>query len=384
MVIYLLFLFLLFVSFWNIRPYGELSYDIQLIILLVYQLWGCYIYRKRPKIRIKGQYKYLCWVATGIILSMIPAYLFFGQSIIQSFITYRTQFLLCTILTLLYISPRIEDIIKSLFIFSLILLIANVLMSKNISMFVIKESTLERIMNSGDSVKLVGGVEYVTIPLFYYLQKIKDNFNLSNFIKAMFLLFVIFTVQNRSTLFPAALFTLYTLFFIRSKYKLLIWITCAILIIAFITQNSVLINELLDETTTQLNDNDYNRNKAWLYFIFSYSPNWVCYILGNGFISAKTSNIMASLMEMGIFNADVGFIGYWNHFGIIPIIAIITMYVKVLKNKYFPYFVKLIVFFSIICSLTVLYYGEDVKIAHFAIFYYLFIYYTHKKQKQII
>ena len=85
-------------------------------------------------------------------------------------------------------------------------------------------------------------------------------------------------------------------------------------------------------------------------------------------------------MEEGIYNSDVGFIGYWNQFGIIPVVAIFTMYFSVLKkrNKY-PFFMKLVVVYSIICGMTTIYYGASVKIMHLVLFYYLFYYYNKKQ-----
>ena len=384
MVIYLLFLYLLFVNFWEIKPIGYFSEDVQLILIVSYLLFGCFIYRKRPRIRMKGKYNYLKWIFIGILLSMISAYIFYGQPITQSIITYRTQYLIFTIPALFVISPRIEDIIRSLFIFSFFLLGANLLVKLNHNLFVMSEYKLDYIAKVGnyDSLTRVAGIEYITIPLFYYLQRIKEKFTAETFVKVLFLLFVVFIVQNRSTLFPAILFSLYTFIFIKSKYKPLIWIAISIIGVVFIIHYHDVFATIFEETTEELGDQDYNRNKAWNYFIYMYSPHWLCYILGNGFLSAHYSPIMQLLMEEGIYNSDVGFIGYWNQFGVIPVITIFTMYLSVLKGKNsYPFLMKLIVIYSIICGLTTIYYGQDVKILHLALFYYLFYYFKKNKPK---
>lgn len=378
MVIYLLFLYLLFANFWEIKPIGNLSENIQLVLIVSYLLFGCFIYRKRARIRIKGKYNYLKWIFIGILLSMVPAYIYYGQPITQSLITYRTQYLIFTIPALFVISPRIEDVIKSLFIFSFFLLGANLLVKLNHNLFVMSEHKLDYIAKVGnyDSLTRVAGIEYITIPLFYYLQRIKERFTIDNLVKVLFLLFVIFVVENRSTLFPAILFSLYTFIFIKSKYKPLIWIAISIIGVVFIIHYYDVFATLIEETSEELGDQDYNRNKAWNYFLYMFSPHWLCYILGNGYLSAHYSATMMLLMEEGIYNSDVGFIGYWNQFGIIPVIAIFIMYISVLKkNNKFPFFMKLIVVYSIICGLTTIYYGQDVKIIHLALFYYLFYYY---------
>ena len=94
MVYYLLFLYLLFVNFWEIKPMGNFSEDMQLLLIASYLVFGCIKYRKRPRINIDGKYNYLRWILIGIILSMIPAYIFYGQPILQSIITYRVQYLI--------------------------------------------------------------------------------------------------------------------------------------------------------------------------------------------------------------------------------------------------------------------------------------------------
>lgn len=384
MIKYLLFLYLLFVNFWNIKPFGNFSEDIQLVSIAAYLIFGCIKYRSRPQISFVGKYNYLKWIFIGILLSMIPAYLFYGQPITQSLLTYRTQYLIFTIPALFVISPRLEEIVKSLFVFSFLLLGVNLLVKFDHSLFVISETKIDFLSTTGElnTLTRVAGVEYITIPLFYYLQQIKNKFNTKSFFRVLFLLFVIFIVENRSTLFPTILFTLYTFIFIKSKYKPIILVVISAIGVLFVIHYFNVLTFLIEQTTEELGNQDYNRNKAWNYFLYMFSPHWLCYILGNGFLSAHYSPIMRLLMEEGIYNSDVGFIGYWNQFGIIPVIAIFTMYFSVLKSKNsYPFQMKLFVIYSIICGLTTIYYGQDVKILHLVLFYYLFYYF--KKHKQI-
>ena len=376
-------LLLLFVNFWGIKPFGLLTNDQQLIVLLIYLLYGCYKYRKRKQIRICNKYLYLKWIVLSILLSMIPAFLFYNQSIIQSIITYRTQFLLpCTIITMFVISPKLEEIMKALLMFSAILLGANILKKVNPNLFVISDEVIERVLRGDMSaLNVVIGVEYITILLFYYLQKIKEKFTLNDFYKSLFCFLVIFMTENRSSIFPAAVFMIYTFAFVRSKYKVFIWIMCAFIVVTFTVQNVEVITSLLDETTAQLDDEDYNRNKALMMYLWGFNPHWLCYILGNGFLSAHSSRIMQTMMDNGVYNSDVGFIGYWNQFGLIPIIAMFMMYVKTLRSKIFPYFMKLIVAFSVVCGVTIIYYGMKHTMMHFVLFYYLFFYFTERQMR---
>lgn len=380
MVKYLLFLYLLYVNFWDIKPIGNISDDVQLIAIAAYLIFGCIKYKKRPRIQISGKYNYLKWILIGILLSMIPAYIFYGQPITQSLVTYREQYLIFTIPALFVISPRLEEIIKSLFMFSVILLGANLLIRYNHNLFVLKDTLVNRIalMGGEEDLTQVAGIEYISIPLFYYLQQIKDKFNTKLSFRVLFLLFVIFIVGNRSTLFPTILFSLYTFVFIKSKYKPIIWIAISVIVILFVMNNLDVFTSIIEQTTEELGDQDYNRNKAWNYFIYMYSPHWLCYILGNGYLSAHYSPTMQLLMEEGIFNSDVGFIGYWNQFGIIPVIVYLIMYIKTLKNKRFPLYIKYMSLFALMGIMTLSYYAQNVQMLYFMIFYYL--YYLNKSQ----
>lgn len=386
MVIYLLFLACLYVKFWDIIPFGNISQDTQLVIILLYLVFGCFFFKKR-KFVAPHKYRYLKWIFAGILLSMLPAYLFYGQSFFQSIITYRVHVLLLTIVVLFRISPKLEDIIQALYYFAILMLLVEIIMPLYPSLFIISEKKLNYAYVSGDmsSLKTIVGIEYLTIPMFYYLQKIKENFSINKFFRIIILFAVFLLAENRSNLFPVMLFMLYTFFHIRSKYKPVI--LCGLLLgcVAFLLSQKDLFLSLYDESIMQINDTDYNRNKAYAYYLFYACPNFLCYILGNGRISIHHNPMVANLMEEGIYNGDVGFIGYWNEFGLIPVICMFVMFYKTLVSKKMPYFMKLFALQILICGLTVSYFGSDDKIFQFVLFYYLFFYYQrHHYEKSSV
>ena len=385
MVIYLLLLACLFVKFWNIIPFGNITQDTQLVCILLYLVFGCFFFKKR-KFVVPYKYRYLKWIYAGILLSMLPAYLFYDQPFFQSIITYRVNILLLTIVTLFRISPKLEDIIQALFYFSILMLLVEIIMPLYPSLFIISEKKLDYAYATGDmsSLKAIAGIGYVCIPMFYYLQKIKENFSFNTFLRIIVLFAVFLLAENRSNLFPVILFTLYTFLHVRSKHKPVI--ICGLLLVCavfFIYQIELFLG-LYEESITQINDSDYNRNKAYFYYLFSACPNFLCYILGNGRISIHHNPMVANLMEEGIYNTDVGFIGYWNEFGLIPVICMFIMFYNILRTKTSPYFMKLIVLHIILGGLTVSYFGSDVKIFQFVVFYYLFFYCKHHNIEKII
>lgn len=379
MVIYILILACLYIKFWDIVPFGNISEDMQLISIVLYIVFGCIFFKKRRFV-VPNKYKYLTWIFVGILLSMLPAYIFYDQSFFQSIITYRVHILLLTIVALFRISPKLEEIMQALFYFGILMLLVEILMPLYPSLFIISEKKLNYAYATGDmnSLKSVVGISYVCIPMFFYLQKIKENFSITTLFRIILLFTVFLLAENRSNLFPVMLFTLYTFLNVRSKHKSIILFVLFIGCVAFFISQKDLFMSLYEESVTQVNDADYNRNKAYVYYLFNACPNFLCYILGNGRISIHHNPMVANLMEDGIFNTDVGFIGYWNEYGLIPVICMFVMFYNTLKQKRYPYFIKLLTLHILLGGLTVSYFGGDVKIFHFVLFYYLYFYYQRQ------
>ena len=386
MVLYLLLLACLYVKFWEIVPFGNISQDTQLVSILLYLVLGCFFFKNR-KFSTPHKYKYLKWIFAGILLSMLPAYLFYDQSFFQSIITYRVNVLLLTIVALFRISPQKEDIIQALYYFAILMLMVEVLMPLCPSLFIISEKKLNYAYATGDmgSLRTIVGIEYLVVPMYYYLQKIKEKFSFNTFSRIIVLFIVFLLAENRSNLFPVMLIMLYTFLHIRSKYKPIILFGLLLGCIVFFISQKELFLGLYEESIAQINDIDYNRNKAYVYYLFYACPNFLCYILGNGRISIHHNPMVANLMEEGIYNTDVGFIGYWNEFGLIPVIAMFVMFCKALTSRKIPYFIKLFALQILICGLTVSYYGSDDKIFQFVLFYYLYFYYQrHSYEKSSV
>lgn len=129
---------------------------------------------------------------------------------------------------------------------------------------------------------------------------------------------------------------------------------------------------MIEEAQNQLNDPNYNRNKAMEYYIFNSIQNIWCAIFGNGLISSHTSDVLSVLKSMGIVNSDLGFVGYWNQFGIIPIIVFLYLYIGTLVRKRMPIYLKLISLQTLAGAFTISYFGSIHHMLFFIFFYYLY------------
>lgn len=366
-VIYLVILSLLWFNFFDFRLLN-IPDDMRFILIWVYLVVGAIC--AKSKLMFCHPNRYFLWVMAGIFFSMIPAYLYYEQSFLQSIITYRFQYYLFAIPILFIIAPAKEEVIKALNILSILMFVVFVVKNLSPYLFILPETVEE------SSVWAVEGYSLIAIPFYYALQELKEHFNLKSLLFAFFLLCFMYLMARRSMLFPMAILMVFTLLKIRSKYKPLLLFFLALVIGYGIYMTIGTWTSLIEETMTQLMDSEYNRNKAYNYFLFEASPNWVCVLFGNGFLSAHTTSLMQDMMELGVHNSDLGFIGYWNQFGLIPVITMLYMYIKALLKVEYPYFLKLIAIHTLICGFTISYFAAVMHMLSFIFFYYLFVLYS--------
>jgi hypothetical protein len=212
------------------------------------------------------------------------------------------------------------------------------------------------------------------IPLYYYYGRLREC--CCEKYLAFFALSFLFLVAmaNRSNLFASVIILSVATIGIKSKYRFFyVFLTVVVAAIIFSFTESYW-NDLVTETNSNISDADYNRNKAFAYFIFEGSNHFLTKFLGNGFLSARSSDTMALLREMGIYNSDMGFIGFWNQFGIIPVVIFIMLPILAIKNRFFPPYLKMLGAHILLCSYSTSYYGASGHAIIFILFYFLYVY----------
>lgn len=366
---YLIILHALFFCFWGLNLGSSFTDDIGLVLTLLWIIYG-FVHFRRTHVRLSDQRLKPFWlIMLGIALSMIPAQLYHGQTIGQSLITYRAQFLWLVVPVLINIAPTTEEVVNAST--RLTLIIFFLLILKMIYPDLFYQEEVDYVVD--ESGLFVPGFMIACISVFYYLDKFTHETSWRNIIPVIIGLSVFFLVQNRSSLFPIVLLTGWTILKIQSKYKWLIMLILICLSIYVFLQTADMWSSLIEETTEQLNDEDYNRNKSFAYFLSPLAnPSWLTYILGNGFLSAHASDQMADLRTLGIFNSDLGFIGFWNQFGIIPVFVFLWLLVGAYRKKCsMPYYMRLYSALLLAGILTTGYYG-NATLLYFAFYYYLF------------
>jgi hypothetical protein len=177
----------------------------------------------------------------------------------------------------------------------------------------------------------------------------------------------------------------YSILKFKSKYKPGLVFIISIFVLGLLIYTLPILETLLYESQNELSNLEYNRWKSLWYYSFEYSPNWFCYIFGNGFPSGGNSalgNLMWSNFTIGIYASDIGMIGMWATYGIIPLIVIYSIVIKIIKNSYFPLYLKFISF-HILFVPTIFHFWRNPGLFFFVIFIYLYCYYevTNKQLK---
>ena len=305
---------------------------------------------------------------------MIPAALYHNQSLFVSITAYRAQYLWFSFFVLLRIAPTEQEIVKACLLNLFVMWTTYLCKLFYPGLFPVPEDIWIPKKDNAYDVGYVPGMTMAIFVLYYYYDKIRDCANRVNvFYFALAFVFLL-AMSNRSNLFAAVITIVMSAMLVKSQNRSrIIAIVLLGAVVSFFVLDSYW-SSLLDETTNQVNNDDYNRNKALYYYLYEGSENFLTKILGNGFLSSRSSRVMADLMDMGIYNSDMGFVGFWNQFGIIPVIIFIMMPILAIKNKVMPLYVKMIGSHILLCSYSISYYGATSHAIIFILFYYLYIF----------
>ena len=382
--LYIFICLLLSINFWDLRLMPDiLNSNVYMVLTWLWALMAFILFPNRTQ--IKGFYtlkniKYMYFIFLGILISMFSAWYFWEQDFITTLIAQRGIYSFILFPAMLYAQPKEKDIFESLKWISygtILVWIVSIFDPYEISN--LSDEIVYR--ENGNSTKIgfyVSGFRFVILYFYYILFRLLKKYSLEQLIAAIFFLIFFLLFQNRSILIGAIAATLYFIWKFNSKYKILIFLIAGILIAGIIIQTINIWTTLWDQSVEQFGDKDYNRWKAFYYFLFDYSPNWFCYLFGNGFPSGGNSplgNLMWLNFKNGIYASDLGMIGMWTSYGLIPIFVIYSLTFNILRKKIYPLYLK---FFAMhICLAPIIFHfwaGEGVMLM--VLIVYLYIYQT--------
>lgn len=382
---------LLGISFWDLLPLTAFFNPNTIpVMILVWAMFGMYHYRKLPEaydqLDFSAYKKYYWWIYAGILLSIVPAYVFWNHDFVSSLIVNRSLIIYIFIPVFFLIKPTDKEIMRAIIFFTitymLVWLVQALLMPLPITVpFLVKVTSGAPFeIDPTDFGMLLPGYPLIVLLLYLKLQQFRESSTFKTLLPALLVFFVIFLLQNRGTLFFASAVLMYVLVMMKSNYKpyhLLLYVLVGVGLL-YSTFDSWI--ALIEETRQQAGDMDYNRWKALSYFMFEFSPNWLCYIFGNGRFSFHTdagANTIALALD-GYDQTDIGIIGFWSVYGLLPIVVIYRIVAAVITRRDFPFYMKAISFHLLIIPIAWNFISTDAMML--VLYVYLFAYYSESNK----
>lgn len=322
-------------NFFNLRFMPLLKYgsDESFLLIVGVVLLGFVYYRRNtdlysePIVQRYTRFLSYVWITIGI--SIITCYLFWGQSLLQSFLTYRKFFSYILFVALLWVRPSEEEVINGFKYYTYTFL------TIAFCVWVLHLPMTHAIYKPSADIAQNNAILGTTLIAFYFyhlLMRFRESFSWNDLIVASLLMVYFVINQNRSLMFPCLLFYLYTIYKTNVGFSVKAVIVVCISTVLFF--NFDLIQNLLDETQAQVDDASYVRWEAIAYFLTGLSPNFICAIFGNGMISAISNPTFWQMLFNNMWNFnDVGWFGYYAFFGLIGIVAIFNIIMRIILDK---------------------------------------------------
>ena len=329
--------------------------DIDLVLFVVWSLliFVRFYRRNRSEGSIGGVVPYVL-MAGGILLSFVPCYLYYGQGVVTSLITYRSFISFLILPILLQIKPSYQEIRTSLYAYAVIYALLTFYVTfLDHAMYIVPETESADYLS--EFVYVLPGCELIVLAFIFALNDVVSSLTLRRFLISLGLFLLIFVIQSRTSLIAASVITVFSLISggrIKAKGVYRIFVGIAFILVILFGWSGI--HSLLVETQQQLSNPEYNRLKA-LSYMFSGQHGLLSFLWGNGFISGHVSTVVGDLQEEGIYYADVGLIGMWNQFGIITVIGILLPVIDGLRKRHTS-FVRYNALFILCASMTYSYF----------------------------
>lgn len=329
--------------------------------------------------------KYFFWLVVAFSLSVVSANVFWNQNWSSGIIVNRFLIWYIFLPMLLYIQPKEEEIIRALTYYSIGYII--VWTFQAVTPYPIYSSLANSIelgrgrfeLAETDFGQLLPGYPVILFLLYYKTQQMKVDPTLRNTLFAFALMIFFFLLQNRGALFVAVIIFAYTLFTIHSRYRILLIAVFVMLLSIGYFYSAEYWNALLQETIEQFNDPFANRWRSFNYFVFEYSPHWLCSFIGNGMLSANVpaGEFIQNLMDEGYYQYDNGIVGFWSQYGIIPLLVLYIVISRILLRRVMPFYMKAIAIHILIMPIAWNFGSADILIL--VILIYLYAYYNESQ-----
>ncbi len=301
-------------------------------------------YKGSNMLYVKQNTKYI-WLLMGVmIISAFVPWIDYGQDFISTLISQRFNYYILFALVLYAIRPE-EGELMCIFricarISVVMFLLGNLFPAWFVDATKLQETLASRIAHDSTDIGFgCPGFGVLVMYFFFCCGKLRQNPKTKDVLELLILLGVIIAVQNRSTILGALPAFGWCMFRMRSRHKTLVYACIGVLIIMAIPYVQIIYKSLVEETQMQLDDDNYNRWQALSFYLVEMKTKFYHYLIGNGVwsISGEYTKLMLSAQTYrGCYISDLGILGTFFYYGIVPLYIIYRYCLVALKDKQMP------------------------------------------------
>lgn len=344
--LYILILYLLcFGYFSNVYTSYYFNRDSNLVFSLLWGIFG-WMYFEPSKIRQKQAVTIVAALMFCFFISPLIPLAEYNQSYVSTLIAQRFNYIILILLVLNRLQPSIEEVFKPMRICAFITLFYYVISVVSPSFFltpeVLEEKMLSRLStDSTDIGFMVAGTQLTILYTYYKLALLVGKYTWKDLVEVMLLMAFMILIQNRSSLigiFPLVTFVLYMMFKNKKGTSIMVVLMVMIVSGSFIYG---LFQSLLTETQMQIDDDSYDRWLSLKFFGVTMKDSIVKVLFGNGSWAANSAYVRI-ITNMGTHYqiSDVGLVGTYFYYGVIPVIIFYSYALKTMLNRQMPYFLR--------------------------------------------
>ena len=300
-----------------------------LFLLVVYRVYDNSA-RFRPGFSIEFGLIFL-----AVIISMFGAYYFHKQDFAVTAVAQRFIYFIIFYPVLHVLKPK-PDFLISVFVylgvFYAVLYLLQLLVYPtelvSANMFVDRETLRIALPGSG----------FLILAYLIGLSRLVKTNNIKYLLLCILTLIVIALMGTRQVIAPTALITILMVVFskkVKSRALIIVLLAFATIPIYFLFID--IFNAMFEVSQVQASDYKGDiRVKAATFFLFEFFPTKMSYIIGNGVPSALSLygiKMNAYAKILGYYQSDIGIIGDYTKFGILMVIAQVSLFTRVLIRR---------------------------------------------------
>ncbi len=266
-----------------------------------------------------------------VLLSMLGAFYFHDQKFQTTAIAQRAMYFLLFYFLLHSFKINTEILIKTFVIISIAIALLYIIQT---IVFPIKLFSVEIFKDRQTLRFFLPGTGYMVVTYFLYLGKTLESNNYKYITVCLLMLIVFIMMGTRQIIASTLLVTIIALITsqkIHSKILFTFIILLSIIPIYLLFKDIIL--AIFEVSKLQsANIKSYIRIKAALFYLFDFSPSKATFILGNGESSSNSSyglQVQHYGIALGYFLSDIGIIGEYVKFGILFVMAELSIFLRI-------------------------------------------------------